>query len=835
VVELTSRAAALHHRDRPPQSFTADRTDPGWARRVAAALRDLRDATPAPAQAAQLPRHLDLLTLIETDPARIADGWLAACARPEAPGLRAVLGRRAEGPWHVDLVADGPHVVVAGTTGAGKSELLTSLVASLATGYPPERLSLLLVDYKGGTAFSHLADVPHVAGVVTDLDGAAARRALTSLFAELRHRERRLTAGGHAPARLVIVVDEFRVLAEEQPDLLAGLIRVATVGRGLGVHLVLATQRPAGAISADIRANTNLRIAMRVRDRADSEDVLDVPHAAAIDADTPGRALVRAGGGEPVAVQVARLAPEHRERWLTAVAAAGRLIGSRPPPAPWLPPLPASVTAAELAELAEPARPDEESEGPGGPADDGLAYALADLPQARRRVVVTWAPGDGHLAVVGGPRSGRTTTLRTLAAAAGGGSGTGRGAVPVHVVDAAGDLADLAEAGIWPHVGTVVGVADTDRADRLLTLLSDLASRRGGGRGGEHRVLLLVDGWESLAAEWSRTEAGRRVEDLLRLARDGSSAGLRLAVAGGRGLLSGAASSLFGDRLVLPAVDPHLALLAGVPADRRPAGGVAGRGLHLRGSRTVEIQVASPAPGPFAAPSEAPLRLRPLPDRVRLADLPPAGADVVPLGLGGDGAEVVGLPAADCPGLLVCGPPGSGRSATLVGIAGSLAAGNRSALLVCPGPHDWRPGPGVEVLRPGPEHGDPAGAIEGRLRADPATTLLLDTGWANLPGVEEVAVRHLRAAGARSGNGGPAVVVAAEAVEVAVAFRGLTAELRALRCGVLLGPRQSGDGEAVGIRVGAAAWLPPGRGVLAVRGRATPVQVAHPAHRGDPG
>ena len=289
--------------------------------------------------------------------------------------LRAPLGVGAEGVVVVDLVADGPHALVAGTTGAGKSELLRTWVAALAARHPPTAVAFVLVDYKGGSAFDACARLPHVTGVVTDLDAGLGERLLTGLRAEVR--ERRVPAArpqgsatcgtsATARARLVVVVDEFATLAAELPDFLGALVDVARRGRSLGVHLVLATQRPAGAVNDDIRANTALRLCLRTLDPADSQDVIGGPDAAALPARTPGRAWVRTGAGLRL-LQVAdsgareeRLPPVVARRvgapWPSASDPAptdlDRLVddavadwGDRPNPAPvWRPPLPEHLT-----------------------------------------------------------------------------------------------------------------------------------------------------------------------------------------------------------------------------------------------------------------------------------------------------------------------------------------------------------------------------------------------------------------------------------------------------------------------------------------------------------
>ena len=257
----------------------ADLPTQAWAHRLARALAPLRDATPAE-RTDELPEQARLLNVLSfdgTDPAAIVTGW-RTCPR----STRALVGVGADGsPVALDLARDGPHALVAGTTGAGKSELLQTLVVSLALVNRPDEMVFVLVDYKGGSAFRDCERLPHTVGLVTDLDTHLTERALVSLGAELRRRKTVLSGagckdvedyvlGGHhrrtPMPRLVLVIDEFATLVEELPEFVRGLVSIAQLGRSLGVHLVLATQRPAGVVGPDIKANTNLRIALRVTD-----------------------------------------------------------------------------------------------------------------------------------------------------------------------------------------------------------------------------------------------------------------------------------------------------------------------------------------------------------------------------------------------------------------------------------------------------------------------------------------------------------------------------------------------------------------------------------------
>lgn len=260
----------------------------------------------------------DVVASATDGPGRFASSIERRWAAATTQRLSAPIGLDGEGTVEIDLVADGPHMLAAGTTGAGKSELLRTLVVGLASEQPPEVVSFVLIDFKGGGAFDLVAPLPHVAAVVTDLDPAEAGRALRGLRAEILDREHRLRdmeisdvgdidrLHPRAFGRMVVIVDEFAALADELPEFLDGLVDIARRGRSLGVHLVLATQRPSGVVTGQIRANTNLRLCLRVQDRGDSIDVIDDPVAGRLPA-IPGRAVLRRGGSRCQQLQVAQV------------------------------------------------------------------------------------------------------------------------------------------------------------------------------------------------------------------------------------------------------------------------------------------------------------------------------------------------------------------------------------------------------------------------------------------------------------------------------------------------------------------------------------------------
>lgn len=818
----------IHYRDAPAQPVLVDRVAPDVAEPAARALAPVRDVTPA-GRGGTLPPAVGLAEVLGLDlfdEEALVDAVTAAW---QAPGEEAVLGMLAEGPWSVDLRRDGPHLLIAGTTGSGKSELLRTLVTSLALHNAPDHLAFVLVDYKGGAAFGACAALPHVTGVVTDLDQAGTARVIESLATEIRRREGLLAAAGVADLdayrrsgeslpRLVVVLDEFRVLAEEQPEALADLVRLATVGRSLGLHLVLATQRPGGVVSAEMNANLNLRIALRVQNPTESTDVLGLPDAAHLPSGTPGRAIARIGSEPAALFQVASVsgggtgqatptaAPwiwhgqpppvqathddANLRRLVEAVSTAARRTGAEPCAPVWLPPLPAVI------------------EPPVAQAETGpirIALGRADVPARQAQPTLWWEPGnDGHLLVAGTSRSGRTGVLRTLLDDSTSRFGPDR--LWAYVLDGGGALADLAPR---PGLGAVVAADDHERAARLLALLRRLIAGRTDAAG-HPAVLLLVDSWEGVRAGRDDVAGLEFLDDLAAVLRDGPRVGVHVVVTGGRSVLTGQLAAAVPARLLLRPADVSDLTLAGVRAKDAPSPWPVGRGLLV--GRTADpapvlMQVFRPGRG-WNGGTDGPgaPTVPVMPEHVSLHEVAaPPGTWV--LGVGGDDVLPLGWDPDASP-LLVAGHPGTGRTTALTTVATqALAAGwsvvTNTALPLDAHPHLFAPD---------------AADVQRTVEQAPGRVLMVVDHVERCAAAWEEAVNRAMS--------GPVVIAAAGTTPGLVScFSGPVVELRRRASVVLLGPAARADTDLVDVRATVRHTRAPGRGLLAEHGRLTPIQV----------
>ncbi|MCR2816980.1 FtsK/SpoIIIE domain-containing protein [Microbacterium jiangjiandongii] len=708
------------------------------------------DAGEIGADTSDVPRSVPMLQLIgkemATAPGAVVDRWeqngsiLSAATRaPATPKLRAIVGQAGSGAMHLDLRAQGPHALVGGTTGSGKSEFLQAWVLGMAAEYSPQRVTFLFVDYKGGAAFAECTALPHCVGLVTDLSPHLVRRALVSLRAELHHRETLFTrkkakdilelekrGDPDTPPALVIVIDEFAALVNEVPDFVDGVVDVAQRGRSLGIHLIMATQRPAGVIKDNLRANTNMRVALRMADEVDSDDVIGTKDAAGFDPAIPGRGAAKTGPGrltvfqsaytggwsfvEEEAPEVALesfafgpprrweapktdsasaerdLGPTDQQRLVATMVQASQAAAIEPPRRPWLDEL---ATVYDLTLLRQR-------------SDQKLLLGVQDVPQRQAQDTVYFEPDDeGHLAIFGTGGAGKSATLRTLAVAAG---ITPRGG-PVHVYGLDFGSGGLRMLEAMPHVGAVIPADAGERVTRLFRMLKAELDRRGeayaavnagtisqyrslAGRPDEARILVLIDGFPTFRSEYEavtgRADAYQVFQQIM---TDGRSVGIHVALTADRGqAVPTALQSTIQKRVVLRLSDSDAYPMVGAPRDVLSAESAPGRaivdGLETQIAvigGTTDPRAQAQAIGEFAdamrrrGRTEAPA-VRALPETYGMDDLP-AQLDGRPvLGLSGD---TLGPIAFEPNGLfVVAGAPQSGRSNALHAMAEAVRRAN---------------------------------------------------------------------------------------------------------------------------------------------------------------
>ncbi len=679
--------------------------------------------------------------------------------RSRADLLRVPLGTDGSGrPVLLDLKessqgGSGPHGLCIGATGSGKSELLRTLVLGLAATHTVDELNLVLVDFKGGATFLGVADLPHVSAVITNLadELTLVDRMGDAIAGEITRRQELLRAAGNVanlhdyaavrrartdleplPA-LLIVVDEFSELLAQRPEMIDLMVTVGRLGRSLGLHLLLASQRLDEGRLRGLESHLSYRIALRTFSASESRAVLGVPDAHQLPP-TPGAAYLSAGTDELVRFRAAYVSgppatpdrgavrtPGAPARVLpfpaTAVAvpaapAPPRSAGPEPEPEAatsvldlvvaslrgpgprahrvWLPPLDQPPPLDELLGPVAPA-------GARGMQADGpvgrlcAPVGLVDRPYHQRRDpwVLDLSGGAGHVAVVGGPRSGKSTAVRTLVLALA--CTHTPDELGVHVLDFGGGT--LGPLVALPHVGTVADRQQPDLVRRTLAEAGTVLDRRerlfreaGIGSVEEFRtrraagefpgepatdLLLVLDGYLTLRSEFSDLE-----DRFTALAAQGLGYGIHLTITAGRWTeIRSAVKDLVGSRVELRLGEPSDSEVdrkraAAVPA--RPGHGLAPDGepavlaaplLESEGDAAAALRaVAAAWPGPGMAP------VRLLPDRIALDELPPGPGTGVPIGIDEDRLATVELDP-DEPHLLCFADAESGKTALLRAVA----------------------------------------------------------------------------------------------------------------------------------------------------------------------
>jgi len=926
-VQVASTGAEGH------RDVLADQVSATYSHHVARALAPLREEDDA--QSRETPAGERLLEHLDLDPPtaeQIVAGWRSA-----APNTAALVGRCPDGDFVIDIGQAGPHCLLVGAPGAGKSELLLTWIAALAVAGQPAGFTFVLVDDGASVGFADCAELPHCAGRLTDVDGHAAARAVAALTAEVRRRER-LMAGAQAAdiddylagagsdgrglSRLMIVIDELAPLARELPALVAGLLDLARRGQNLGIHLVVATTHPDEPVIADVAAISDLRMALRMSDESQSHVIIGDPVAGRIRASTPGRGYARLGTGSLVPFQVARVAGWAPGRgatlgvtlapWATAgqppprlpeapansggdtLSDLAELVGAvkdaadelelPPTPALWLPSLPDVVTVDELAAAKEA--------GDGATALPGRVppapFAVADRPAERRRETVYFdVERDGHLMVIGAAQSGRSTLLRTIAAGLAAGASVED--VKLYVVDCGTDA--LQSLASLPHCSSMVTEEDSDELEQLLGLLveevkqrrqllagegyPDIAEQR--SKAAPHArlpyLVVVLDAWEDFHAEYEGTDAAQIIATAHELLNAGPAVGLRFILSADRSALSGDLSKVAADRILLRLDDSADYRMAGADRSQLPTVVPPGRGVRTRDGAEVQVALLDAAPrgsaqadaverlgralsapppppaeqepeqaeptpaesaeGKSAAAAAEPALPEPMPERISVTqaealDRAKPGPAAALVGVSGDKLRPRYLNLVeDGPGLLIAGPPGSGRSTTLTTMLGSLLAGGRQAVVLSPRPsplRDYAGATGVTAVFDG------LAAAEDLLVAWAGTTspkvLVVDDLQLFGPGSQiNQALSQLLVAAVDTGDG---IIAAGSVKDLASIEAGFGVDIRQSRSGVLLTPATGVGCQLFGLptehHTDEATAV--GRALLVRAGKAETVQVA---------
>jgi DNA segregation ATPase FtsK/SpoIIIE, S-DNA-T family len=820
-----------------------------------------------------------LLGIDQLSAAAIRQSWSAS------RGISTPLGVGENGVFDLDLVRDGPHGLVGGTTGSGKSEFLRSLVAGLAALNDPTRLTFILIDFKGGAAFKTCERLPHTIGTVSNLDEQLADRALTALEAELRYRQQVFANAGEGvdnldaylatnPAepmpRLLLVIDEFAMLAKDYPDVLKSLVSVAAVGRTLGVHMILATQRPAGVVNEDILANTNLRVALRVQSREDSVNVVGVPAAASIGRTQWGRAYIKLGQDDITPVQTALVtgrselqtsnlvdvhpvrfgrdekpktsetaineeAPTDLDLLIDAIVEANADLGFGSPRPVWPEPLGARVALA--ATESNTAR-EESVPVVGGMRGSVVEIAVADDPRQQRQLPVGWDLDRGNLMLLGIPGSGTSTTLASVALTLA--DAYAPDELDLLVLDLG--TRDLAPLAGLPHTATYVGSGSGTREQqvRFLKYIRKELDRRRATPSPHRHMVILIDGLGALKDEYDDFDGLKLLEGLYRVYADGPDVQMSVAVATARSkAVPTAIDEVTTQKWLFRLADAYDYSSSGVPVKLMPPS-VPGRCVLAESK--LHAHVATPPESLSKAVAHVAARWGEVAPKPSVVGQLPTSITVQQLGVGAHFASEpwrlpVGVRESDLePAMLevyegehvlIAGPVRSGKSLLLLAIAESVRAAGIDVWGIC-----GRRSPLSKALVKCAIGADGVAAILASARVHRGPLVLL------VDDAEQFDDNDQAFAGLLSARTSDLLVVAAGRSDD---LRGLyshwTKIVRKARCGVLLQPNVDFDGELLGVTLPRRAPVPvtPGRGYMVSSGTVEFLQVMAPSTDGDTG
>ncbi|NJW40294.1 type VII secretion protein EssC [Streptococcus suis] len=494
--------------------------------------------------------------------------------------------------------AHGPHGLVAGTTGSGKSEVIQSYILSLAVNFHPHDVAFLLIDYKGGGMANLFKDLPHLLGTITNLDGAQSMRALVSINAELKRRQRlfathdvnhinqyqkkyKLGEVSEPMPHLFLISDEFAELKTNQPDFMKELVSTARIGRSLGIHLILATQKPSGVVDDQIWSNSRFKLALKVADRSDSMEMLKTPDAAEIT--QVGRGYLQVGNNEVYELfqsawsgaeyqpdkdeqgiedhtiyaindigqyeilnedlsgldqaESIKEVPSELQAIVSKLKALTERLSIKALPQPWLPPLPSRLFVEDL-------RDEAELTWSGVNEELEVLLGLLDKPsqQAQEPLSINLSQ-DGHLLMYGAPATGKTTFLQTTVL------DLARHYSPseLHIYLMDFGTSGLVPMGDLPHVADVFLLDQGEKIGKFIRLLEKEINRRKKllteHRVGtlsmyrqltgqvEPRIVIALDSFESMKDESFEAEL---LKLLTRISREGQAIGLHLVVTASR-------------------------------------------------------------------------------------------------------------------------------------------------------------------------------------------------------------------------------------------------------------------------------------------------------------